>query len=64
MEGVCRVSNKELQEMCQGEWLNDNIRTEYDVVYDPGIYIDPMVPIFIFILYYHNIPSCTEERST
>ena len=37
MDGVCRVSNKELQEMCQGEWLNDNVRTEYDVVYNPGI---------------------------
>ena len=38
MDGVCGVSNKELQGMCQGKWLNDNVRTEYDVVYDPGIY--------------------------
>ena len=42
INGVHGVSNKELKQMCQGEWINDNVRPEYDVVYIRSRYIDPI----------------------
>ena len=50
------VSNKELQMMCRGEWLNDNVRTLCGY---PGRAIAS-----IFISDYHSVPSDAKERST
>ena len=41
-QGMDETSDSECMNGVHGEWINDNVRPEYDVVYIRSRYIDPI----------------------